>query len=122
MEYICPKSGRDFSNAEGLRDCMKSCESKGICRYDKKATKTRNMKSDKQWLKTLQFAFGVNRKFTSKWNYKDARCSECGSDSFYTKPNTNQARCSNCEAVFEISKNPHHLNMLYKYMVLKSLH
>jgi hypothetical protein len=110
VDIIYPKSGRDFSNAETLRDCLKSCENTGICQHDKKAAKIRSVQDDEQWLRLLQGAFGVNRAVgntvTSKPNYKDARCPQCGSNAFYTNLNTKTARCCNCETVFEIPDKP----------------
>jgi hypothetical protein len=106
VDIICPKSGRDFSSVETLRDCLKSCDNTGICRYDKKAAKIKSVKDDEKWLRLIQGAFGVNRTaVTSKFNYKDARCPKCGSNAFYTKPTTNTARCRNCDTVFEIPEN-----------------
>jgi DNA-directed RNA polymerase subunit RPC12/RpoP len=102
VDIICTKSSRDFSSVETLRDCLKSCENTGICRYDKRAAKIRSVKDDELWLKLIQGAFGVGKAATSKLNYKDARCPECGSNAFYTKPNTNTARCSKCGTIFEI--------------------
>jgi DNA-directed RNA polymerase subunit RPC12/RpoP len=106
VDIICPKSGRDFSSVETLRDCLKSCENTRICRYAKRAAKIRSVKDDERWLMLIQGAFGVTRATgnttTSKPNYKDARCPECGSNAFYTNLNTKAARCSNCGTIFEI--------------------
>ena len=100
MDFICPKSGRDFNSAEILRDCLKSCEKSGICRY-KQGTKTKSMTSDEKWTKLIQ-ATSPGIRLASKFYYGDARCPKCGSNAFYNKPGTNAARCGNCETVFEI--------------------